>query len=129
MTKLLEQIESRLAAISKWSNNEPMNDTELHGFVRRIRRANDLRGMPLLSSEHADVIRVVEEFRKVRNQREGELAALKVAVEALGKLSVRSFKGTDCANYPAAEFASASEMVRECLEALAQITKLMGEGE
>ena len=125
MTKLLEQIESRLAAISKWSNNEPMNDTELHGFVRRIRRANDLRGMPLLSSEHADVIRVVEEFRKVRNQREGELAALKVAVEALGKLSVRSFKGTDCANYPTAEFASVSEMVRECLEAIAQIKKFM----
>ena len=114
MTKLLEQIESRLAAISKWSNNEPMNDTELHGFVRRIRRANDLRGMPLLSSEHADVIRVVEEFRKVRNQREGELAALKVAVNYLDSLRD---------NRPKEQVWLFAE------EALAQITKLLGEAE
>lgn len=122
MTKLLEQIESRLAAISKWSNNEPMNDTELHGFVRRIRRANDLRGMPLLSSEHADVIRVVEEFRKVRNQREGELAALRAALEKLNELD-------QTLRVPAAEYVPAiADAFTIIDQALAQITKLMGEG-
>lgn len=132
MTKLLEQIESRLAAISKWSNNEPMNDTELHGFVRRIRRANDLRGMPLLSSEHADVIRVVEEFRKVRNQREGELAALKCAVEALEKPYICSVCGDrskeKCGRVCDGDESSCCKYFLNFDQALAQITKLMGEG-
>ena len=125
MTKLLEQIESRLALCAKATSGP----WEMHVSLARVEL---FMGIHTFRSPTFDYMRSLERAEKdgtfcvqSRNQREGELAALRLAVEALGKLSVRSFKGTDCANYPTAEFASVSEMVRECLEAIAQIKKFM----
>ena len=103
MTKLLEQIESRLAATKDCGDSGCINRDKTKPAGMRTNGGCRCR-------------------RASRNQREGELAALKVALEKLNELD-------QTLRVPAAEYVPAiADAFTIIDQALAQITKLMGEG-
>lgn len=120
MKSLLEQIESRLAVCAKatpgpWGENSGCaSDTGLELFVT--------------CDEHHETVAKVytmgdrEFIAASRNQREGELAALKVALEKLNELD-------QTLRVPAAEYVPAiADAFTIIDQAITQITELMGEG-
>ncbi len=122
---LLEQIESRLALCAK-ATPGPWEGTMMQAAdtgPRLIIVAED-------ASDEGGAVEIAQVYTREerefiaasRNQREGELAALKVALEKLNELD-------QTLRVPAAEYVPAiADAFTIIDQALAQITKLMGEG-
>lgn len=145
MTKLLEQIESRLAVCAK-ATPKPWLAHQL-GQIGMKAKDDSLRlecGIvchgprdikifaPPKTAMSAWANNDTDFIEASRNQREGELAALRVAVEALEKPYICSVCGDrskeKCGRVCDGDESSCCKYFLNFDQALAQITKLMGEG-
>lgn len=113
MKSLLEQIDERLAATKDCGDSGCINRDKTKPAGMRTNGGCRCR-------------------RASRNQREGELAALKCAVEALEKPYICSVCGDrskeKCGRVCDGDESSCCKYFLNFDQALAQITKLMGEG-
>jgi hypothetical protein len=116
---LLEEIESRLALCAKATPKPWIFDP--YGYAASVVIA-DNQSLVAMVGDNAQVETDGEFIAASRNQREGELAALKVALEKLNELD-------QTLRVPAAEYVPAiADAFTIIDQAITQITELMSEG-
>lgn len=119
--KLIEEIQSRLEICAK-ATPGPWHQSAAEKRNLVIQTAHITRDVWTIARTDHDCEVNSAFIAASRNQREGELAALKVALEKLNELD-------QTLRVPAAEYVPAiADAFTIIDQALAQITKLMGEG-